>query len=168
MWTASEATAPFAPHSGTVVQPTAAPGYFAVRPPIATANIARTAAARPDRARRAVPGCASAEAPPSAPARTAVTATIARSVIATSQCATVAHGALPIFTVTPPRMAADTTATTAPSADRRGPPRPATLGSARRAKAAIAIDATVSVSSDARYRCETSTMRSGRLNGGNQ
>ena len=75
---------------------------------------------------RAVPRCASALAPPSAPARIAVVATSASSVIATSQCATVAHGALPIFTVTPPRIAAANTAPTAPNAERSAPPGPPT------------------------------------------
>ena len=121
----------FGPHSGTVVQPTDAPGYFAVSPPSATAKIASTAAARAERAARARAALTRALVPPSAPARIAVVATIASSVIATSQCATVAHGALPIFTVTPPRIAAANTAPTAPSAERSTPPRPPTPGSSR-------------------------------------
>ena len=44
MWTLPAATSGFGPQSGTVVHPTAAPGYLAVSPPSATAKIARTAA----------------------------------------------------------------------------------------------------------------------------
>src|SRR5215470_240855 len=110
MWTPDASTAGFRPQEGTVVQPTAAPGYFAVSPPRATAKIARIAAARADRQARAVPRCESTDVPPNAPARIAVVATRASSVIATSQCATVAHGAFPNFTVTPPSTAAVMTA----------------------------------------------------------
>ena len=53
--TAPDSTAGFRPHPGTVVQAIGAPGYFAVRPPSATAKIASTAAPRADRHARAVP-----------------------------------------------------------------------------------------------------------------
>src|SRR5581483_10011750 len=145
-------TAGFAPQSGTVVQATDAPGYFAVSPPSATATMARPAAARADRAARADPRCVADACPPSAPARTAVVATNASSVIATSQCATVAHGAFSIFTVTPPSTAAASTAAIDPTADRSGPPTPDTPGSLRFAYAAKSSDATVTVRMAARYR----------------
>ena len=89
-------------------------------------------------------------APPSAPTRIAVVATIASSVIATSQCATVAQGAFRIFTVTPPRIAAANTAATAPPAERSAPPGPLTPGVRRLRQATTAIDTTVSVRIDAR------------------
>ena len=54
---------------------------------------------------------------------------VASSVMATSQCATVAYGAFPSFTVTPPRIAAANTAASAPTAERSTPPRPPTPGS---------------------------------------
>src|SRR5438270_4433481 len=130
--------------------------------------MANAAAPRAERQVRSVPLWTTALLPPNSPARTDVVATVARSVIATSQCATVAHGAFAIFTVTPPRMAAANTAPTAPSADRSAPLGPPMPGVCLLSQAARASAQTVVTRIDARYRWLTSTTRSGRLNGGNQ
>ena len=114
------------------VSATDAPGNFATRPPITTAMKASAAPAPSDRMARGVPPCDLALSPPRAPALTAVAITTPSSVIASVQCATVATGRLPSFTVAMPSNATATTRMSAVTEARRTPPAPPTPGSSRR------------------------------------
>ena len=80
------------PQSGKDRHAMAALGYLAVSPPRATVTKASIAAAVAARAVRGEVGCVSALSlsPPSAPVRTAAAPSVAKSAIATTQCATVA------------------------------------------------------------------------------
>ena len=166
--TAAGNTSGLGPHSGNFRQATAAPGNLAVSPPMTTATSAMPAPANVARLVLAdtPPSCAAT--PPSPPARTTVAATAATRLIATVQCATVAMGVLPSFTVTAPSIAADNPSVIASAALRSTPPRPPTPGSSLVRHAATSSATSESRSIDARYRCDTSMMRSGRLSGGNQ
>ena len=86
------ATSAFAPQSGKLRHATAAPGNLAVSPPITTVTSAIAAPANAARFDFGVAPPSSALAPPSPPARITVAATVATRLIATVQCATVAHG----------------------------------------------------------------------------
>ena len=94
----------------------------------------------------------SAVAPPNPPARITVATSAATRLIATVQCASVASGTLPSFTVIAPRSAAKTPSPTASAALRTTPPRPPTPGSVRRRHAAASRASIESRRIDARYR----------------
>ena len=70
--------------------------------------------------------------------------------IATVQCASVANGALPSFTVTAPSSAAENPSATPSPAMRSTPPRPPTPASPRRRHAATNVAISASISTDAR------------------
>src|SRR5438132_8293569 len=111
MLTALVLTLGFHPHIRNFRQPIGAPGNFAVTPPIATASPASAAAAVEPRA--VFDETLRSSAGPVV-LRATVTTSIARSVIATHQCATVAIVAFCILTVTAPSSAAPITPPNAP------------------------------------------------------
>src|SRR5207237_9815506 len=88
--TACAPAAGSAPHNVNELQAMAALGSLAVSPPRETARNASTAAAFAARITRRDACSVAAAAPPSAPARIAAAPSVAKSVIARTQCATVA------------------------------------------------------------------------------
>src|SRR5579862_3160015 len=162
MAAADAGTSGLTPQSGKAKHPTPAFGSFAVTPPRAIKAMAIEAAIARLCAMRRLLEPRFNVSPLNVPARMAVVATSAISVIATIQCATVASGALSSFTVTPPSIAAKITVASAANDVRIGPPGPATPGERRARQANQQSKDTDATSMDARYLWLTSTTKSGR------